>query len=230
MRPRPRTDDPLKPSYWQDVEPGDLLTLKNEQTIELLMESGRDHFASGVDLRVRTVHDLVERNQLLSWHWYELESFHAGGREHNWSVFVKRVDQDFDLRITFEPPDFPMGDREQQIAWENYWLFNEPANPDHFNPGDLEFVDELPQEIHGKVTVYKKKPQGSLYAEMRTVPKPRGVKQPELVQVVEYLTEQDHPNPELILLEIGDHPRGGFIRLFQGTNVQANDLELTRRS
>jgi hypothetical protein len=230
----PVTGDRNRPDYWQSIKVGDIITLKDEQTLELLMKGNRPGFARGVDLTVQRVRRIVEQKDLMKWTVYELEKLRVPGGEETWYLALKEVDDAFDLRLMFVPPDFTPGSRADLLAAGCRWLFQAPPDENNFRPGELEYTETIEQTVEGRVVVYRRKPQGLLFGAMTEEPKPSGLEEPQFVAVLEYRAEGETENPELLVLEIGgvradDRPgtpdEGGFVVLLQGTNVSTSDVE-----
>ncbi len=237
-RPPPQggaAQDASKAAHWESVRPGDILTLKDEQTLELLMKENRPGFTRGLDLTVKVVRRIAEQRGLMRWILYEMEKVRLEGEDQTWYVLVKVVDDAFDLRVLFVPPDFRPGSRSDLVDGGARWVFKPPADESDFRLEELEFVDEIEQALDdGRAVLYKKKPQGILFGELTEEPAPSGITGPQFVSVLEYRADADGDNPELLLLEIGGAgpgaggPAAGYVLLLQGANVGTQDLELMR--
>lgn len=221
--------DPFASSYWKNLRVGDILTVKDQQTIEALMRTKGRSYARGLDLRVKIKHVITERNDGMHWYWYDLEWDDVSGLE-NRHLVVKIVDDAFDARILSEPADFPQGSRYDLLDQGHEWLFLPPEDEDNYNPEDLSFTEEIIQTLDEQEIVYKIKPQGTLFGEMTTTPKQSGIRDPQFVSIVEYSSEQQCASPELILLEIGAARGDGFIMMLQGSNVSPHEIEVTPAS
>jgi len=226
VRPPPRREEPMRTKhdagYWDRLKPGDNVNLKDQQTLELLMQGRVKDFTLGADLTVKSVKRIVEQNELMRWTLAEMTGIPLKDAESAWYLLVKIVDDAFDVRLLFVPSDFQPGNRADLVARDNTWLFAPPANPQNFKPEELEIarsIDFMPPD--GRPIVYERKSQGILFGSMTENPKPSGIKEPQFVSVLEFRANGDCPNPELLILEIG-----GLIVLMQGTNLSPNDVEV----
>jgi hypothetical protein len=235
QKERDRLREPIEAAYWVRARPGDMLILRDQQTLEMLMEAGRSDFAHGVSLTIKRVRRIQERNKLMQWTLCELEPIRIGNQTQVWFLVAKVVDEAFDVRVMFEPADFEPGSREHLLEAGCQWLFQPPENEDNFNPADLRFTLSIDKTVDGnRVVGFHQKGQGVLYGEQYEEPRPSGVPQPQFVTLVEYQADTAYENPELLLLEVGgvdrSRPgqrfRGGFITMYEGANVSPNDLEL----
>ncbi len=220
-----RTD----PSYWEQIKIGDVVTLTDEQTLELLMKEERMAYTSGLRLTVKGIRDIHEQYGAMKWLLCEFEPVRFRGGDQVWYLLIKKVDDLFDLRILFIPSQFTPGTRQQLLDEGLQWLFQPPANEHNFHVNDLLFTEEIEQTLdQGGTIVYKLKPQGALQATMTE--KPSSGPSSLSVSILEYRTDAAVENPELLLLEIegpGAASEGGFVLMFQGTNVGINDLDLS---
>ena len=207
--------------FWKGIEPGSTFTLKDKQAIEDSMEKGKG--MKGVDFMVKTVCRLTELNGLAQWYLFLLDD----PGEMIW-VMVKIVEEEIDLRVYFEPPQFESGNRKDMIDSENFWLFMTPDNPETFQYNDLKFTDFLEiEEESGEMLEYKQKGFNEMHCECKMMPVPSGVKDP-VATIVEYQAKMACDNPELLLFELGgkDASDGGLIRLMLGCSLGPTEIDV----
>jgi len=244
---------PDTPSYWDKLKPGDLISLRDEETLTDMMTSGSLR-ASGLDLTVKEISTIEEAQGLMKWILITLEPVTLDDTQQVWYVFVKIVDDAVDIRVMYSPEDFEDNTREGLLEHDCFWLFQEPEDPDDFEPKDLLFTESIGQDIEGedgKKFFYDQKRQGVLYGRMQTKPRPSGVDEPQFVTIIEFATDYDGcNNPEILLLEIGgvvmpDYSEceseeeaefieeqadaqsgGGYVMLLQGANINPTDIEI----
>ncbi len=222
-----RTFDKMSPQFWSQIRPRDIVTLKDEQTLTLLMESRRLGYTMGADVRVKAVREITEQHGRMKWHLYELEPVEIDGELSPWHLLVKVVDDAFDVRVMFMPPSFHAGDRGYLVDEGMNFIFSPPENPEYFDVAELEFAHEIDYTLDdGDDVVYKQKPQGILFGEMYEQPRPTGVRQPQFVSIMEYSAQQECPNPELMIVEMGDPSVDSYVVLLQGTNVNIHDVDV----
>lgn len=222
-----RSLDKMTAQYWEQVRPNDTLTLKDEQTLLMLMEDKKIGYTMGTDVSVKVVRRVSEQRNLMKWHLYELEPVPIEGEESIWYLLVKVVDDAFDVRVMFESPSFETGDRDYLIREGLTFIFSPPDDPDYFDPSELEFAHEIDYSLDdGQQIIYKQKPQGILFGEMTEEPRPSGVRQPQFVSIMEYGATSDCPNPELMIVEVGDPSISSYVVLLQGINVNIHDVDI----
>ena len=215
----------LKPDTFQSLKPGDIITLKDEETILILMKDKTDNAANGLDATIHRIRRFKDQDNIAEWILYELEAPEPYG---NLFLLAKIVDQELDVRVYSEPDDYKAGSRRDLIDAEQYWLFKEPVD-ENFVPSDLEFSDVIDQKIDGEMVKYEIK-GGTLYGEYTE--QPDGV-EPEFAAITEWLANTECQNPEIICFELGGLDEdgdpvadGGFVMFLQGANIGVNDIEI----
>ncbi|MCK5804687.1 MAG: hypothetical protein KAI66_17750 [Lentisphaeria bacterium] len=217
--------------FWHKLKVGAIAVLEDEQAVAESMASG----AGAYGLQYTMERKLIVRQDdgLAEWLLFELV-----GEDRLW-LMVKVVGSMLDLRLYFEQPDvFPAGSRADILRREDYWLFEEPEDPDDFEASDLEFALEIPWELEEEgeefEVVYGLKPQGVLYGEAREEPQPEGMPEAFFAAVAEYQTPDECENPEILVLELGGVeldteevlPQGGFVQLLFGCPIAASDIDI----
>jgi hypothetical protein len=218
------------------IQPGDFAVLTDDQTIEDMMESKLPNATDGLSLEVARVLHVREASGLCDWYLCSLKGDLPQDYPPLW-LLVKAVDDEFDLRIYWQPDEFRSGrTKGDLIKDELFWFFQQPEDPDNFKPCDLKFSNWIDQNTEKGTTKFDVK-GGELHGECRESPRPDGLKQPQPATVVEYITEQtDVEDTELLLLEVGgldeDGDRldeGGVVGFFLGSPVQPNDIDLVQQ-
>jgi hypothetical protein len=215
----------------RSIKPGDQIWLTDEQSIKDLIEDGADDAMEGLQLEVHQVRHIRESRGLADWYFAKLTGYKIP-----LTFMAKIVDQEMDLRIYYQPDDIESGNRQDQIDQGNFWLFTEPEDKGDFIPAKLEMASVFDQTIDDVGRVEFSVKGGALHGELRERPIPAGVPQPQFVSITEYSAGEYYDrieNPELVVLEIGGLDEdgdqlveGGLITVFQGANVDPNDLSL----
>jgi hypothetical protein len=154
-------------------------------------------------------------------------------------LLIKAVDTEFDLRIYWQPDEYQNGrTRGDLLKDEAFWFFKNPEESglgDDFKPCELEFTNWIDQKTDNGVTKFDIK-GGALHGECRESPTPSGLKQPQPATVVEYISEQDVEDTEVLILEIGgldeygeQLDEGGVVGFFLGSPVNGNDIDLIQQ-
>jgi len=213
--------DVYNKDFWKGINPGSTITLKDKQSIEDSMEKGNG--MKGMDYMVKAVYRLKEFNDLVEWHFFLLDD----PGERIW-VMIKIVQQEIDLRVYFEHPQFESGNRRDMIDLGNLWLFMEPDNPEEFQFNDLKFSDFIEiEEDNGDMLTYRQKGFKEMHCECEIVPEPSEIFDP-IATIVEYKAKGVCENPELLLWELGgkDSSDGGLIRLMLGCTLGPTEIDV----
>jgi len=190
------------------VAKGDIILLKDEQTLIEMMETGDLETSFEVTVaRVRTLHN----NELgISWTIIEFTYIET-------ILIIKQVDNLKDYRLYYEPDDFEPGDRKDLINNGSLWLFDLPVVMDvlHDDPVDYNAI-KFSEVIEDETCIFKIK--GGTFS---------GDFDNDLFMVTEWVTDDNCDNPELIAIEWGGSKSetGGYINLWQGVNISENDIE-----
>lgn len=216
--------DKTSPEYWEQLKPGSIVTLSDEQAIKESMEAGNG--PRGIDYTTKSVITVKEMDGLAQWLLFELE-----GTDQDLWLMAKIVDQDIALRVYYEPEEFEVGDRGDALDRGDYWLFQEPEDPDNFEPTDLSYTTEIQQSMETQAgerdVIFRRKSQGEMHGTCSCEPKMAGIDE-MFATVVEYSGPEDYENPEVLLLETGkqDNPNGGCIRLMLGADITPADVDI----
>lgn len=207
--------------FWEGIHPGSTITLKDKQAIEDSMQRGTG--MKGLDFTVRNAIQITELNNLAKWFLFMLDD-----PEDTIWIMVKFVDDELDLRVYFEHPQFMPGNRKDMIDQENYWLFMEPENPENFSMDDLKFSDHIEiVEDDGEALIYREKGFKEMHCTCEILPVQSKIKK-KVATLVEYQTKQVCENPELLLFELGgqDSAEGGLIRLLLGCTLGPTEIDI----
>ena len=213
--------DVYNEDFWKGIKPGSTITLKDKQAIEDAMEKGQG--MKGMDYMVKVVYRIKELNGLAQWILFLLDD----PGESIW-VMAKIVDQEVDLRVYFEHPQFEPGNRKDMIDQENLWLFLEPDNPDDFQYNDLKFTDQIEiEEDDDEMLVYRQKGFKEMHGKCVLLPVLSGMGEP-IATIAEYKADRACENPELLLFELGgqDSSEGGLIRLMLGCSLRPTEIDI----
>jgi len=209
---------------WRSLKGGDIITLTDEQTIADLMDDQTKNAMRGIDLTIGCPEAIKHQNGDFELIIYPLEGY----KQDMW-LMVKSVDEDFDLRIYYEPADFERGNRAELIDKGYLWLFQEPAEPDSAIPSELKhalYIENTDPETDEQI-IFRSKAQTS-FGESISLGE-----DPIFVQITEYLAEDEHKNPELMTIEYGgldedgdELDEGGYIKFFQGETIQPSSIDI----
>jgi len=219
------------PAFWSGLTTGSVVILTDPQALADSAKEGRG--AVGREYTVEEVRSIREQHGLATWQLFRLREI----QQDLW-LLAKIVDQFVDLRIYFQLPDeeFKPGNRKDMVDRGNLWLFQQPANPEHFAYSELEYTTEIqgPSEPGQPPVCYQMKDQGVMAGTMTTFSgnAPAGKM---FTMLAEYQATGDCENPELLLLEMGGidpnapdncDDLGGLIILLQGSPITENEIEV----
>ena len=212
-------------AFWRALGRGSVVTLSDAQTREDSIKEGRGD--QPLSFTVQEIRTITETSGLAVWRLFHLTEV----KEEVW-LLAKVVGQEVDLRAYFAVPaeQFQPGNRRDMVERNNLWLFQQPADPNHFTYNELEYTTtiEAPAE-NGQPVSYRMKPQGTLHGLLRTDP-PGEEGDNDFTSVVEYQADPlgASENPELLLLEVGnaDNADGGLITLWQGVALAPGEIDV----
>ncbi len=213
-----------KPEFWRSIRPGSSISLTDRLAIEDSME--RDEGVKGRDYVIERIRDIHQDENFAQWLMFKLDN----PDQELW-LMAKIVDQHVKLLVYYEPEEFHPGDRKDLLNRGDYWLFDEPDNPDDFFPDELNYTNEIVWTIEIDTVdhdvAYRMKGQRVLYGLSTHRPKMEGL-EGAMTAVVEYTTKDDKKNPELLILEMGGETgnRGGFITAMFGIEIGFSEIEV----
>ena len=226
-------DDKRDAGYWRAVKPDTTITLTDDQA---LRES-----VSGQNYIVKEVMHIRELTGICEWIFLKLEGLEDAPS--SW-LMVKIVDQELDLRVYFEDPDsFETGNREDMVANETLWVFQEPDD-EEYEYGDLKYAQHVGWDFPGDedgdpdgeiVTHqncdihvdYNIKGGGEMQGKVTFDPRCSG-QEDYIATIVEYDTSDETTCPEMMFIEVGDADidEGGLIRLMFGNSIRPTEAEV----
>lgn len=229
--------DKNEPSYWfnviKHIENGGkvVVRLSDQQTIEESISRGAG--TEGIDHAIKSVRKFVDESDLSTYLLFELVDAGVDDPDDLY-LCVKIVDNEIDMRVYFIDENFEPRLRSEIIdAEEDLWLYDEDDVDDYLNDVDpdinsVSYVEEIEQTLNKKKTItFEQKSQGELYGTSKLTPPESGVDEDEFTTIVEYSTEADIENPELMILEVGnDEDTGGFVTVLPGSTINESEVDV----
>lgn len=210
--------DKYEPRFWkEDVRVGQTVTLSDPQALKDSLDAGEG--AAARDYIVKAI-QIVTNDLGIEWRFFEMYD-----SEETLFLLVKSVDDAMDLRVYFEPPEFETGNRRDVLDTGQRWLFQEPEDPDDFRFDKLEYTLTIGAPV--VPNEYERKRVGALFGELSFLP-PRPEMGDCLAQIVEYQSQEECENPEILILESGGESgdEGGYIMLLLGAPISPEDVEI----
>jgi len=204
--------------YWTKAKVGDSIQLSDVQTIEQCMIEDRS--TDGIYYPIKTIHSIKQMDGLCSWLLFEL-----GDNEDKLTIMVKSVDNETDIRVYYALPGIEPGCRSDMINDGFDWIFDRDCQEGCEN--QLNFTNDIVNTIeddNGDVEqiTFLQKRQGELFGKAQVT----GFDQQLLVTVVEYSTDYDCENPEMLIYEIGEPDSDGMIYMMEGCNIHPTEVSL----
>lgn len=215
------------PEFWRTLKPGSTFTLSDKNTLEEAMKRGEGVLAQ--DYIVKKLFSVQHAEGLAEWILFKIES-----EDEDLWFMVKIVDDKLEFRVYTEPEvdEFEPGNRRDLIENEQYWLFIEPEDPDHFEFEDLEFTDAFLWEFEdddGNLIEanFSQKKVGIQYGSGRYIPAERGLTD-MFTSIIEFKGDSDYEYTEALIMEVGGETSkdGGFINLLLGYTINATDIDI----
>jgi hypothetical protein len=231
MAPPPLRDlkkspmDKSKPEDWMAVRPGSVVTISDTQGIADSMKRGLG--VRGIDYTVSSVGRLRQVNGLSTHLLFTLKD-----ESQMTYLLVKIVDDLIDLGLYFEPDGLAPGTRQELVDRGALWLFQEPSNPQNFDPAELRYTTTIRQTLPKagggqEEVVYDIKPQGELQCDYFETPPRSGMSGEALATIVEYRTAQETENPEFLVLEIGEkNGASSYVQFFLGCGIKFSEVDV----
>jgi len=193
------------------VKAGDIVSLKDEQTLQDLFQSGNT--ALGIDLVVDNVLTITESHNIVTWKRIQFV-------ESDIVLVIKDAGGDaYDVRVCFPPDEYEPGNRSDLCGTDWILRLFEKAEDDEQPLDSYEYIRSIDINYDDLGTIEYKIKGGTLYGRDN---------QDRFCSVTEWSASQDCPNPEIIAFEIGgdDSDDGGYIDLYQGVNLFPEEYEV----
>jgi hypothetical protein len=220
--------DPSKPGSWQDLRPNSTVTLRDEQTVQEMLDAGDADVSLGRDYFVKSVIDIREINDAAEWILVELDS--PRDEDRIW-LSVKVAGDELALNVCFSADGFDPGNRRDMLDREFYWLFDEPTDLDNYRLTELVYASRLRLPVlvgeEEREVDFEKIGGAEFHGRVRlTPPEPRMSEM--MATVAEYLTTAAVPNPRVMIFEVGrpGNEFGGNIMFLQGAGIRTSEVDV----
>jgi hypothetical protein len=197
---------------WRGAKVGDWVTLSDTRTLEQRMAEGRGPTAASYEIRSI----LKIGAPLFEWRLCAVDD------RGTW--VVAKIADDVVSLYAYREGDWRPATRSELIAEGALFLFQEPPDPERFNPEDLKYTLDIARERDGKKVLYAMKPQGEITGEAEWIPPKSGLSD-LLGTVAEYQADEEVDDAELMVVEVGPK-EGGVIKLMVGRLLQPNEIVL----
>ena len=209
------------PKSWKSIKPSSTVTLTDSQSLK------KD--VAGLVYSIKQILHIEESGKLCEWLFFRLIG--DGDEPEKW-LMIKIVDDEIDLRVYTENPDFDGRNRQDLIDAQDFWVFQQPDDPDNFRVNELKYTKSVNWDFLDKThSDYDLKGFGEMQGKVRISPLQTGQKKDLLASIAEYVAVGNSPkkNPvELIFLEIGspESEAGGLIRMLFGHAIRATEVDV----
>lgn len=206
------TSEITDPVFWKDIQPGQTLVLTNKAALDISLAKGNG--LDGIRESIETIWNIHEENGLCEW---VIMSLQAG---HLW-LSARIVEQEVSLFFYVADESITWGNRKDMVDNGEFWMFQEPEDPDNFDYLDLRYTTNFSRdEIDFKQKIF-----GEL--EGRATENPSTNSSANLLaSISEYVAEDVFK--EAMLLELGDaaNEEGGLIKLLIGESISSSEVDV----
>ena len=218
--------DKRKVVCWENLKIDELVTLKDEQTLEFLMDQGVSGVANGADFAVKRKRVINSQDGSCQWIILDIEL-----GEVYWFLIVKSYGDDFDINVCFMADGIPDGSRHDFAEQDSMFIFDVPetdedADDEEVDPYELDFILDF-EDGDG----VKFKTASPIYGTSK-----EAGENDSFATVVEYTAEKDCENPLAMVMEFNavDEEDGeinnssSYLFMVQGCQVSLGDVELLK--
>ena len=227
--PAPPATSPADPRFWRQLRSGSSVSLRDFQAMAEADERGLE--ADGLDYQVSGTRAIAVRSTAGTI-TAEYLLFDLTSAEHIYFLLAVVTGEQVELRVYFIADGLSPATRAAVIDQGGTWFFDEPPDPDHFIPSQLEFAryPAVPPIIEGdrEVEAQYASPAGALYGDYAD----RDGKRTPVI-LMEYETQADIANPLLLIVEEGgldadgdSIPDGGFLTVLMGSRIGPGQIEV----
>lgn len=217
----------LNKKFWKSVTPKSLVHLSDMAALEASQAEGRG--LNGMDYSIKEILSIIEKDKLCEWLVFEL--FNPSQTLY---LVVKCVGDDVDLRMFYNPESIVVGNREDQIKDGNTFMFGNFSPSIRKNLLELKYVNQInwtfdygngPEEV-----VFNQKGNMELTGDASYSPA-RNRNDQYVATVSEYLAEKETPEPEIMIIEVGNiaNKKGGSILLLVGNPINEFEISIVRK-
>lgn len=223
--------DPEVALHWQQLAPGDQITITDVVAFADALQVGRGSVHGSDYQVVQVIHGVAPDG--------DGARVTLGLLDDPAQPLLLAVEERagaFSLRLFHRPEGAPSGTRADLLDAGAFWLFDAPQNPDRFRPADLQWVGEFVQEGRGdgtsaeelRYTVDRDAGPGRYVAGVQPPAGPDGNRAHPL-QVVRYRAASATADPWIYVCERGGVGAdvGGWVEVWQGCEIRASDISRT---
>ena len=217
--------------YWEKAKVGSIIQLDDTQTLEFLLDQGKEVSDNGADFEVVRI-----KNFSLNDNTVKIKMFFIQYEDIVWYLVVKVLDKEAIVKVYYEPDDFECGNREDMLQNECFFLFEAPEDEENVIAEDLVFSTEIEEGDD----IFKSD-MGVMFGSCTEDGKE------DFATVVELFTKSENENPDLMIVELNnvnveeqldedgyteDDPivdidsSDSYIMYLQGCSIELNDVEI----
>lgn len=215
--------DKRKVGCWENLKVDELVTLKDEQTLEFLMEQGVSGIANGADFTVKRRRVINSQDGSCQWIILDIEL-----GEVYWFLIVKSYGEDFDINVCFMADGIPDGSRFELAEADSMFIFDVPETEEdeEVDPYELDYVTDFED---GDGVQFKT--SGPVYGTSK-----EANEDDSFATVVEYNADKDCENPLAMIMEFNAveeedgeiNNSSSYLFMVQGCQVSLGDVELLK--
>lgn len=210
-----------KPLDWLALKSGSTVLLSDKQS--LIDSRDRGFGLKPLTFSVKRVMLLTENENMAKWIFVDISD-----DKQPLCLMAKYVNEEVDFRVYYLSEDFKATTRQGAIDRGDLWLFQKPSNEHDFKPIELRYTMDIKQTLKSKEELnYSQKAQKEMSGSWTENP-PRDGMSNMLATIVEYCTDVECENPEMMILEVGSkfNVNGGEVALYLGTRINESEIQV----
>jgi len=193
-----------EPEYWRSICVGQTISLAYGDSTE--------------KLQVDTIWRIIEAGGSAEYILVNLDL-------DNQFVLVRIIGKRITVYALRIDPTFSMGDRQDMIDRDNFWIFEPPEDKDNYDLLNLRFTEALdPMDVE---FVWRRNSVGEIEGPCEQLPS-NGTEN-LLATLTQYHCDDNMcPTPDIVVLEIGDarSSRGGTIQILHGEKINPESVSI----
>ena len=133
--------DKYSQAYWNKIRVGSIIQLDDTQTLEFLINEGKEVSSNGADFEVVRIKDISLNDDSI-----KLKLVYIVLDDIIWHLAVWNVEGEIKLKIYYQPDYFEFGNRSDLLERECFYLFEAPEDEENVVPEDLVFTTHWEEE------------------------------------------------------------------------------------
>lgn len=217
----------LNKTYWRSITLNSQVNLTDQSALDASAAEGRG--MQGMEYTVKEILSITEKDKLCEWLIFKL--VHP---KQTLYLVVKIVDDNIDLRVFYNPDSIIVGDRNDQLNAQNYFMFANHNPKGKNNLLGLKYTQQIAWTFDygngSQEVIFNQKGNMELTGTASYQPR-RHAGETLIATISEYLAASDTPEPEIMIVEVGNvkSKTGGAILLLVGNSINEFEMSIVRK-